>query len=69
MDIEKVKRYSLVEIVLLAILVVGLLIANLIVKARARVLLSEPLTLFGSGLSASMPANSGWEYTPVWQYE
>ncbi|MHC4386347.1 MAG: RNA-binding protein [Planctomycetota bacterium] len=69
MDIEKVKRYSLIEVVLLAIFMIGLLIASLIVKGRTRVLLSEPLTLFGSGLSASMPANSGWEYTPVWQYE
>ncbi|MEN8127400.1 MAG: hypothetical protein ABFR90_06300 [Planctomycetota bacterium] len=69
MDIEKVKRYSLTEIVLLAILMIGLFIAGLIVKKSARILLSDPLTLFGSGLSVAMPANPGWEHTPVWQYE
>lgn len=69
MDIEKVKRYSLVEVVLLLVLVMGLLLADLIVKRRANVLLSEPIALPGSGVSVSMPANPGWEHTPVWQYE
>ena len=32
MDIEKAKRYSLMEVVLLAVFVFGLLIAHIIVK-------------------------------------
>jgi hypothetical protein len=69
MNIETIKRYSLVEIVLLVVFMMGMLIASLIVKQRAKVLLSDPLPLFGSGLSVFMPANPGWEYTPAWQYE
>ncbi|MBP8604847.1 MAG: hypothetical protein KBI46_03250 [Phycisphaerae bacterium] len=69
MDIEKVKRYSLAEVVLLGIFVIGLIIANVIVRNRSRIVLSEPIVLTGSGLSVSMPANPGWERTDVWRYE
>jgi hypothetical protein len=69
MNIEKVKRYSLIEVVLFAILVIGFLVANMVVKKRANVILSNPIPLFGSGLSVSMPANPGWEHTSEWQYE
>jgi len=69
MDIEKVKRYSLVEVALLVIFMLGLLTAHLIVKIRARVSLSELISLPGSGLSASMPEGPGWERTAGWQYE
>ncbi len=69
MDIEKVKRYSLVEVALLTIFMLGLLIAGLIVKLRARVVLSDLIPLPGSGLSVSMPAGSGWDRTAGWQYE
>ena len=69
MDIETIKRYSLIEIVLLAVFTMGLLIASLIVKRRANVILSAPVSVPGSGLSVSMPANTGWEHTTAWQYE
>ena len=69
MDIEKVKRYSLVEVVLLAIFMIGLLTAGLIVKLRARVVLSDLIPLPESGLSVSMPEGSGWDRTTGWQYE
>lgn len=69
MDIETIKRYSLIEIALFAVLVMGMLIASLIVKQRAKVILSAPLPLPGSGLSVSMPANPGWDSTAAWQYE
>ena len=69
MDIEKVKRYSLVEVALLTIFMLGLLIAGLIVKLRARVILSDLIPLPGSGLSVSLPEGSGWERTTGWQYE
>ena len=69
MDIKKVKRYSLVEVALLAIFMLGLLTAHLIVKLRARVVLSDLIPLSGSGLSVSLPEGSGWERTTAWQYE
>ncbi|MHC5138058.1 MAG: hypothetical protein ACYSN7_05830 [Planctomycetota bacterium] len=69
MDIKKVKRYSLIEVALLAVFMVGLLIAHLIVKHRATVVLSDLISLPGSGLSVSVPAGPGWERTATWQYE
>ena len=69
MDIEKVKRYSLVELVLLSFFIIGLLISGLIVKVRQRVLLSPPLELSGSGVAVSIPRGEGWDSTSTWQYE
>jgi hypothetical protein len=69
MDIEKVKRYSLIEVSLLAIFTTGLLIAHLIVKHRSTVVLSSGISLPGSGLSVSMPEGPGWDRTNSWQYE
>lgn len=69
MDIEKVKRYSLIEAVLLAIFALGLLIAAIIVKQRTRVELSEPTILDGAGLAVFLPDNPDWRRTPSWQYE
>lgn len=69
MDIEKVKRYSLVELALLMIFTVGILIAHLIVKQRSRIELSEPLSLPGSGVCVSLPINNGWRKTPGWSYQ
>lgn len=69
MDIKKVKRYSLIELALLALFMFGLLTAHLIVKLRAKVVLSDSVSLPGSGLSVSMPAGPGWDGTTAWQYE
>jgi hypothetical protein len=69
MDIEKVKRYSLAELALLIIFVIGLLLAWMVVRSRSRILLTEPIGLRGSGLSVRLPGGTGWEYTPAWTYE
>lgn len=69
MNIEKVKRYSLLEVAFLLILAGGFLIAQIIVKTRSRVMLSEPIPLTGSGVSVSMPAGLGWGRTRDWKYE
>lgn len=69
MDIEKVKRYSLAELTLLALFAMGLLAAWIIVKARDHVPLSAPIALDGTGLSVSVPVGTGWEHTPAWGYE
>lgn len=69
MDIDKIKRYSLVELALLTIFVIGLFISAQIVKRRMRIVLSEPVGLPNSGLAVQMPASPGWEQTPSWQYE
>ena len=69
MDYELIKRYSVAEIALLALFVLGLAIAQIIVKVRHRVILSEPISLIGSGLSVSMSNNLGWEHETSWRHE
>ncbi len=69
MDNELLKRYSLAEIAFLAIFVLGIGLAQIIVKVRHQIKLSEPIALLGSGLLVSMPTNPGWEYETVWRYE
>ena len=69
MNYEHIKRYSLTEIALLGFFVLGLMVAQMIVKVRHRLILSDSIPLIGSGLSVSMPTNSGWEYETKWRYE
>lgn len=69
MNEETIKRYSLAEIAMLLIFMLGLGIAQLIVNFRQRPILSEPIGLPGSGLAVSMPGNPGWEYETRWRYE
>jgi len=69
MNYEQIKRYSLTEIALLALFVLGLFVAQIVVKVRRRVVLSERMPLIGSGLSVSMPISQGWEYEKAWRHE
>jgi len=64
-----VKRYSLAELALLVIFVIGLLLAWVVVQKRSRIVLTEPIELKGLGLSVCLPGGAGWEYTPAWTYE
>lgn len=68
MNYETSKRYSLTEIGLLAFFVLSLIAAQMVVKVRQRIVLSEPITLAGSGLSVCKPVSAGWESTASWQY-
>ncbi len=63
------KRHSLSALALLAFFAIGLFTARIIVKARQKPILSEPIVLPGSGISVSKPINIGWESTRSWQYE
>lgn len=69
MNDDIVKRYSLTEIALLVIFMLGLVVAQILVKVRHRVILSAPIRLAGSGLSVYMPDSAGWEYESTWRYE
>lgn len=69
MDREQVKRYSILEVTLLLVLLMGVGAAWLIVKAKSRVMLSDAIALAGSGVSVRVPSGAGWEHTPEWVYE
>lgn len=69
MNTEKIKRYSLLEVSLLAMFVMGIILAQLIVKIRGSITLTNPIELPESGLRVALPANPGWEGTPEWRYE
>ena len=69
MNRDIAKRYSLAEVVLLGLFVAGLIGAAALVSVRGRILLSKPVSLDGSGLSAPLPADKDWRSIPGWQYE
>ncbi len=69
MNEDTVKQYSLAEIAFLTIFMLGLMLSWLLVKSRHRVLLSDPVTLPGAGLSVCMPVNTGWNFESGWRYE
>ena len=69
MNEKTIKRYSLTEIALLALFVLGLTLSGMLVKARNRIRLSAPVSLKSAGLSVCMPMNTGWESESSWRYE
>ena len=70
MNEDLIKRYSLAEITLLLIFMLGLVLSYLFVKARQKIHLSDPITLAGSGLAVSLPTNPGWIVRETnWRYE
>jgi hypothetical protein len=64
-----IKKYSLAEVVLLAIFALGLLISHLIVTVRSRIELSEPFRLNFANLSVSLPEGRGWQESQGWQFQ
>lgn len=69
MDTDVLKRYSAVEVVLLAIFALGLGLSLLVVQARGRVELGEPVALPGAGLAAAIPQGDQWQSAGGWRYE
>ncbi|MBE0535525.1 MAG: hypothetical protein IH624_07635 [Phycisphaerae bacterium] len=63
------RRYSLAEVVLLLIFAAGLLLSLLLVNARSRIDLSEPIALPHSGVAVSVPVGPGWQGPGQWVYE
>ncbi len=68
-DENIVKKYSLAEVVLFLIFAAGVVISLLLVQARGRIDLSEPVVLDDSGLAAPVPSGPGWESQKAWVYE
>jgi len=66
---EKLKtRYSVDKLVLLGFLVIAVLAAQLIVRSRSSILLSEPVILRHSGVSVAIASGNGWENEMQWKY-
>jgi hypothetical protein len=57
----KLKKYAVPEVLLLAILVVGLIISQSIVLSRSYIKLSAPYEVPASGFFFSMPTGAGWQ--------
>jgi hypothetical protein len=56
------------KIALLALFVFALLTARLIVALKSTLVLSEPIMLAHTGLSASIPTGNGWQSKEQWKY-
>jgi hypothetical protein len=62
-------RYSISELVLLGIFVLGILASWAIVTYKPRVNFSAPVPLPFTGLSVSLPAGEGWWQLDQWKYD
>ena len=56
------------KIALLALFVIALLTARLIVAIKSTLVLSEPIKLAHTGLSASIPKGNGWQSKEQWNF-
>jgi hypothetical protein len=61
------EKYALDKIVLLGIFALGLLVAQLLVSAKSRLIFSEPIELPYTGISVRMPQGNGWHSKDAWQ--
>jgi hypothetical protein len=64
----KFSKLVLPEVVLLAILVIGLIISHWIVLGRSYIKLSEPQEVPASGFSFCMPTGAAWQVMPAMKY-
>ncbi len=61
-------KYVLGKVVFLGIFVLGLLLAQLHISARSRLVLSMPFELPYTGISVRMPLGNGWHSESAWQF-
>ncbi|MGD8499118.1 MAG: hypothetical protein PVJ86_00630 [Phycisphaerales bacterium] len=67
-DAHGIRKLGGDKIALLGLFVVALLTARLVVALKSALLLTEPIQLHHTGLSASMPAGNGWRSEKQWKY-
>jgi len=65
---SKMKKYSVIEVVLLCMFALSLLIGRFVVIHHRKTRLSAPIELGFSGLSAALPTGHGWQEKCKWQY-
>lgn len=64
-----IKKYSLAELALLGLFVLGLFLSYLIVSVRNQIRLSEPFRLDFANFSVALPAGQGWQLSQGWRYQ
>ncbi|NLW84950.1 MAG: hypothetical protein GXY41_11210 [Phycisphaerae bacterium] len=69
METDALKRYSVLEVVLLAIFALGLALSQVVVKVRSRMVLDEPVELPWAGIAAPLPLGGSWETAGGWRFE
>jgi hypothetical protein len=65
----RLRKIGADKIALLVLFVLALLIAQIIITARSKLELSEPIELSYAGLSLSIPFGNGWESDKKWYYD
>ena len=65
---SKMKKYSVIEVVLLCIFALSLLIGRFVVIQHRKIRLSKPIKLGFTGLSVALPTDHGWQEKCEWQY-
>ena len=57
------------KIALLSLFILSLLIAHFIVVFKSRISFSDPIRLFKTGLSVSIPVGQAWQSDTEWQFQ
>ena len=65
----RLRKFGADKIALLVLFVLALLIAQIIIKTRSKLELSEPIELSNTGLSLSIPLGNGGESDEKWHYD
>ena len=64
----RTKKNKYDNIALLGLFILSLLLAQLIVSLKSRLLFSDPISLPKTGLSVSIPAGQAWQSDRQWRY-
>jgi hypothetical protein len=63
------RKFEADKIALLGLFVLALLVAFIVVSVKSTLVFSEPIELFHTGISVSMPVGNGWQSDERWQYQ
>ena len=66
---HRTSKFGLDKIVMLALLLAGLLIAQILIKAKSKINFLPPIELEHSGLAIPMPVGNGWQTKSDWKFE
>ena len=66
---EKMRKHSADKIFLFGLLVVSLLLAYLVVRAKRVILLGEAVGIPAVGISVRLPSGNGWQSDKTWRHD
>ncbi|AQT67261.1 hypothetical protein STSP2_00404 [Anaerohalosphaera lusitana] len=63
------KKTAVSQIAMLALFIIGLILASVVTVSTNKIRLTDPIPLFQSGLSVSLPKGRAWQSPYKWQFD